>query len=93
MYDLLNKKCKYLSGGERQRVKIIIELCKDTKILLCDEIISGLDEEISRKILSILKEKSKTKLIIITSHNEDIIKDFTNNYKSAVICFPFLETI
>ncbi len=78
MYDLLNKKCKYLSGGERQRVKIIIELCKDTKILLCDEIISGLDEEISRKILSILKEKSKTKLIIITSHNEDIIKDFTN---------------
>lgn len=78
IYDSINKKCKFLSGGERQRVKIIIELCKDTKILLCDEIISGLDEEISRKILNILVEKSKTKLIIITSHNEDIIKDFTN---------------
>lgn len=76
--DLINKKCKFLSGGERQRVKIIIELCKDTKIILCDEIISGLDEEISEKILNILKEKSKTKLIIITSHNEAIIKKFTN---------------
>ncbi len=58
-----------LSGGQRQRVAIARALVKNPKLLLCDEPTGNLDYKTSDSILKFLKEQSKTKLVIIVSHN------------------------
>lgn len=64
-----NKKVKYLSGGERQRVGIARALIKDSKIILADEPTSALDSKNGHRILALLKEISKEKLVIIVTHD------------------------
>ena len=58
-----------LSGGQKQRVAIARTLVKDPKILLCDEPTGNLDVQTTKAVLNILKEESKTKLVLIVSHN------------------------
>lgn len=58
-----------LSGGQRQRVAIARAIVKDANLILCDEPTGNLDKETSMQIIEILKELSKTKLVIVVSHN------------------------
>lgn len=64
-----NKKVKNLSGGEKQRVALARALIKKPKILLCDEPCGNLDNVNSRKVLDILKSRSKDTLVLIVSHS------------------------
>lgn len=64
-----NKKVKFLSGGERQRVGIARAIAKDSKIILADEPTSALDSKNGHKILQLLKEISKEKLVIVVTHD------------------------
>ncbi len=58
-----------LSGGQKQRIAMARAIVKDPEVILCDEPTGNLDAENSRQILELLKEFSKTKLVIIVSHN------------------------
>ena len=58
-----------LSGGQKQRVAMARAIAKNPEVILCDEPTGNLDAENSRQILNLLKEFSKTKLVIIVSHN------------------------
>ncbi len=67
-----------LSGGEKQRLAIVRALITDPSVLLCDEPTGNLDEETSFEIFDILKEISKTKLVIVASHSELLIEKYAD---------------
>lgn len=66
-----NKYPKELSVGENQRVSIARALVKKPKLILADEPSAFLDSETSNQIFLLLKELSKTHLVIVVSHDID----------------------
>ena len=63
-----------MSGGELQRVSIARALCKNPKILLCDEPTGALDSDTGKKVLILLQQMSKkyNKAVIVVTHNAAI---------------------
>lgn len=62
-----------LSGGERQRMGIAMALAKKTSIILMDEPTSALDTYNTKIVIELIKKLSVEKLLIIISHDEDIL--------------------
>ncbi len=75
---LFNNKAKNLSGGEMQRVAIARALINNPNIIIADEPTGALDEANSIKTMEILREISKTKLVITISHNEKLVERFAD---------------
>ncbi len=71
-----NRYPKELSGGQQQRVAIARALVKSPSLILADEPTGNLDEVISTQILNLLKELSKTSLVVIVSHNIEHAKQY-----------------
>ena len=69
MAEYASRYPRELSGGQKQRVAMARAIAKDPEVILCDEPTGNLDADNSRQILDLLKEFSKTKLVIIVSHN------------------------
>lgn len=75
---LSNQKCKKLSGGEKQRVAIARAIITNPAVILCDEPTGALDPQNSREIMDILKEKSKNLLVLLVSHNLDLVRKYSD---------------
>ena len=65
-----------LSGGQQQRVAIARALAKDASIIIADEPTGNLDSENSFDIMVILKKLSRTRLVLLVTHNETLARDF-----------------
>jgi Cu-processing system ATP-binding protein len=67
--SMMHKKMRTLSGGTRQKVSAVLAFLFNPEILILDEPTAGLDP-VSTEILKtkINSEKTKGKLILITSH-------------------------
>jgi len=75
--DQANKKPNQLSGGQMQRVAIARALVNDPEIILADEPTGALDSQISVQIMEILKKISKTRLVIMVTHNTELANDYS----------------
>ena len=71
-----HKKAIKLSGGQKQRLAIARVLAKETNIIVADEPTGNLDVENGNQVLSILKELSKDKLVIVVTHNQGQVEPF-----------------
>ena len=76
LLDHLNNFPSELSGGEQQRISIARALCKNPKILLCDEPTGALDSGTGVMVLKLLLDMAKNygKTIVIVTHNQNIAK-------------------
>lgn len=79
--DKLNTKVNLLSAGEIARVALARAILKNAKVLLLDETISNIDEKNSKFVLEILKDLAKGRLVILISHNYDLV----NNYVDYIL--------
>ena len=75
---LSNQKAKLLSGGEKQRVAILRAIITSPKVILCDEPTGALDSENSKLIMEILKKLSKSTLVILVSHNQRLVDEYSD---------------
>lgn len=76
----INQKVETLSGGQKQRVAIARALINDPSIILADEPTGALDDESTENIMNILKDISKSKTVIVITHDDDVL-----NYADEVI--------
>ncbi len=72
------RKMNELSGGQKQRVAIARALVKSSEIVLCDEPTGNLDEATSIQIMELLKELSKTRLVIVVSHDSELSTKYSD---------------
>ena len=70
---------KTLSGGEKQRVSIARAIVNDPAVILADEPTGALDEHNAYKIMDLLKTISMNKLVIIVSHDEELMRKYADN--------------
>ncbi len=87
--DRMNNFPGQISGGEQQRASIARAICKNPKILLCDEPTGALDYKTGKMILSLLQEINEQYhiTVIIVTHNS-VIKDIGDkiiHFKSGKI--------
>ena len=73
-----NEVVKNLSGGEKQRIAIARALVNNPSIILADEPTGALDEENAVKIMELLKDISKDKLVIVVSHDQDLMEKYVD---------------
>ncbi|MBR7000999.1 MAG: ABC transporter ATP-binding protein/permease [Lachnospiraceae bacterium] len=62
-----------LSGGQQQRIAIARALVKNPPIILADEPTGNLDEANTVVIMDILKQLSKTRLVLLVTHEENLV--------------------
>ena len=62
-----------ISGGQKQRISIARALVRKPKILILDEATSALDKKTMLDILDIIKEESKSMLVIAITHQQEVL--------------------
>ncbi|MBE5978729.1 MAG: ABC transporter ATP-binding protein [Paenibacillaceae bacterium] len=69
--ECLDRPIATLSGGMKRRVVIIRALMVPFDMVIMDEPFTGLDEETKQQVISYIKERSKGKLVLISTHQEE----------------------
>ena len=77
-FDLMDKKEAYvshLSGGEKQKLSVLLSLINKPRLIILDELTTGLDPQARRQVWHYLKELQAQGIsILLTSHYMDEIE-------------------
>ena len=73
-YTLVSK----LSGGQKQRIAIVRALIKQCKLVIADEPTGNLDEKTADEIMSIFKQISKDRLVLLVTHDEELAHKYAD---------------
>lgn len=71
LIQLAKRNVDEISGGQKARVSLVRGIIDKPKIILADEPTGSLDRENSEKVMALLKEISKTRLVVIVTHDLD----------------------
>ena len=80
LFDLRNRRAAKLSSGQKQRLSIARALAKPAKILVADEPTGNLDSANSEMVVKLLKEASKTRLVLFITHDYAEAKDYVTRH-------------
>lgn len=81
MKSFLKKKISSLSRGEQKRVEVATAILKNCPLLILDEPTANLDKENSIAIFDAIEEYAINHIVIIASHESEIIKDSFEVYR------------
>ena len=79
---VVNQRAETLSTGEKQRLSFARGIYANKSILLLDEVFSNLKEEDILPLIDIIKEYSKTHLVILSTHDE--IEKYLDNFSYGI---------
>jgi ABC-2 type transport system ATP-binding protein len=74
-----NKKLGGFSGGMKQRFGVAQALIGNPRIIIVDEPTAGLDPAERKRFLNILSEIGESKVVILSTHIVDDVKDICSN--------------
>lgn len=71
MTAIADRPVRVLSGGQKRRLGLAMELVSDPKLLLCDEVTSGLDPRSEREIVRLLHDLSRRdgRIVLSVTHS------------------------
>jgi len=72
MGNYRKRRASQLSGGQQQRVAIARALAKNPRVIIADEPTGNLDSKNTADIMNIIKNISKTKLVVLVTHEENL---------------------
>ncbi len=68
-----------LSGGQQQRVAIARAIAMEPRILLCDEITSALDPELTQEVLDVVRDlASEGMTLLMATHEMDFAQEISD---------------
>lgn len=67
-----------LSIGQMKRVSIARALLKDAPVLLCDEPTGALHYKQAKEVMTLLKEVSEDRLVIVVSHDTSLLDEYVD---------------
>lgn len=76
--EILHKKCSKLSGGEKERVAVMRSFINEAKVILADEPTGALDKDNALLVMESLKRASRTSLVIMVTHNEELARVYSD---------------
>lgn len=84
------EKIENLSGGQKQRVAIARALLNNPQIIFADEPTGALDRTTSTDIMTLLKNLSETRLVVVITHDNKIT-DFADEVIAVKECKIVIE--
>ena len=87
--DVAHRRAAKLSSGQKQRLSIARALAKPCDILIADEPTGNLDPENSEKVIRLLAQAAKERLVVIITHEYSEVADFVTRHirlQDSLVC-------
>lgn len=78
MLKYRKRRVSMLSGGQQQRVAIARALIRSPQVIFADEPTGNLDEAATMRVMSILKKVSRSRLVLLATHERRIAEFFAD---------------
>ncbi|BDV02221.1 MAG: hypothetical protein HPAVJP_1100 [Candidatus Hepatoplasma vulgare] len=80
LFNLIREYAKGLSGGQQQRLNILLAIVHNPKLIILDEVGTGLDVESRTKIKSYIKDylANHKATLLLVSHNADEVTELVD---------------